>query len=569
MANVYFKKGTQAALNALKNDVEVNKTKSYVEGSFYLTNDTDRLYFAQSNSELVYLNRGVQVVDTLPTTGMQDGDIYYIPSSNILAIYDNDENSGPSHWTQINPDTDTQLTSSTSAISVSTTTNGAVITSSVSDQKGNTVSGNFTIVGSNGTSVTRTDNVVTISSDTYSLEVGNDTTTSQGVIRLSSSSTTSEVIIEAGAGIGLTKDENKITLSSSGGLGSVSHSAAASDTSVNVITTIADDLGGSITSTPVHYVITQASTSAAPFASYSTSTTDNGIILNTSINAYTKAEVDEKIAAELQVANALTYKGTIASQEEARLKIGQLSNTAQGLYFGKVGDVYKISAASILEPVSAKQGDLVIAYTEVEVGEEDEQTGEIETGDDKVKWEVVPSGDEQIISGIAGGDAINGYFMEIKDNSPTPTLGKITLKAGDHITFSDTATNNGQLALTINHGNADAGTAVSSTTSAVISNTALNVVTGFNLDDKGHVSNVQIGNYTFSSPTLSGGSSISTTTTNLFTGTITNNVNGSTGSIRFILQSSDLNISSTATTIDDQVIPVYNMNLEWGNFDDI
>ena len=45
--NVSFLRGSQANLNALK-DGGVFK-----EGSFYLTTDTDRLYFAQSNSELV------------------------------------------------------------------------------------------------------------------------------------------------------------------------------------------------------------------------------------------------------------------------------------------------------------------------------------------------------------------------------------------------------------------------------------------------------------------------------------------------------------------------------------
>jgi hypothetical protein len=35
MANVMFERGTQSALNALNN---------YVDGAFYLTTDTDRLY---------------------------------------------------------------------------------------------------------------------------------------------------------------------------------------------------------------------------------------------------------------------------------------------------------------------------------------------------------------------------------------------------------------------------------------------------------------------------------------------------------------------------------------------
>ena len=46
--NVGFLRGSQANLKALN---------TYKEGSFYLTTDTDRLYFAQSSSELVDLNQ--------------------------------------------------------------------------------------------------------------------------------------------------------------------------------------------------------------------------------------------------------------------------------------------------------------------------------------------------------------------------------------------------------------------------------------------------------------------------------------------------------------------------------
>jgi hypothetical protein len=50
MANVMFKRGTHAALKQLQ---------SYVDGCFYLTTDTDRLYVAQSSSELVELNKSI------------------------------------------------------------------------------------------------------------------------------------------------------------------------------------------------------------------------------------------------------------------------------------------------------------------------------------------------------------------------------------------------------------------------------------------------------------------------------------------------------------------------------
>ena len=51
MANVMFKRGTQSALQTL-----IDNKSTFTEGTFYLTTDSDRLYFAQSASELVLLN---------------------------------------------------------------------------------------------------------------------------------------------------------------------------------------------------------------------------------------------------------------------------------------------------------------------------------------------------------------------------------------------------------------------------------------------------------------------------------------------------------------------------------
>ena len=79
--NVGFLRGSQANLKALN---------TYKEGSFYLTTDTDRLYFAQSNSELVDLNKYVKMVASeaaLPAIANAEvGDFYYISDINVLAV---------------------------------------------------------------------------------------------------------------------------------------------------------------------------------------------------------------------------------------------------------------------------------------------------------------------------------------------------------------------------------------------------------------------------------------------------------------------------------------------------
>ena len=80
MSNVRFLRGSQANLD---------KLTSFVEGAFYLTSDTDRLYFAHSASNLAYLNKYIYTGDSrdkLPKdlSKVNVGDFYYINTENIL-----------------------------------------------------------------------------------------------------------------------------------------------------------------------------------------------------------------------------------------------------------------------------------------------------------------------------------------------------------------------------------------------------------------------------------------------------------------------------------------------------
>lgn len=135
MANVMFKRGTQASLNNLT---------SFVDGAFYLTTDTDRLYVAQSATELVELNKSITVVNTLndlplkvsATSGAVKGNevavgqFYYVKSGsksisgNILAVCSSiDSVTGDIEWTQVNPDT---VDGNDYVSEVSVTNNGVV-----------------------------------------------------------------------------------------------------------------------------------------------------------------------------------------------------------------------------------------------------------------------------------------------------------------------------------------------------------------------------------------------------------------------------------------------------------
>ena len=94
MANVLFKRGLSTSL--------LTAGKSYEDGCFYLTTDTNHLYVGTSDNKLAKIDGNIRSVSSLPTIG-EPGEFYYLPGKNILAYYDG----GADKWVQLNPDTDT------------------------------------------------------------------------------------------------------------------------------------------------------------------------------------------------------------------------------------------------------------------------------------------------------------------------------------------------------------------------------------------------------------------------------------------------------------------------------
>ena len=126
MANVKFLRGLQANL-----PVDGNA----VDGVFYLTTDTNRLYIGDSSNNKKLLNQTVQIVPDLETlVGLSTqwrnnntatdhiNDFYYIGGDkNILAVFTN--TGSDAGWQQINPDTNTHILSSSLTASSSVTDN--------------------------------------------------------------------------------------------------------------------------------------------------------------------------------------------------------------------------------------------------------------------------------------------------------------------------------------------------------------------------------------------------------------------------------------------------------------
>ena len=112
---VGFLRGKQSSINTLL----AQSGDRFQAGAFYITEDSNRIYFAQSASNLQYLNKYITTVATpsdLPNNLTEDniGDFYYITTGNILCRYDGDTTASgikdKPQWTQVNaqiPDTDT------------------------------------------------------------------------------------------------------------------------------------------------------------------------------------------------------------------------------------------------------------------------------------------------------------------------------------------------------------------------------------------------------------------------------------------------------------------------------
>lgn len=139
MANVMFKRGTHA-------DLIKNVQNNAIDGTFYLTTDTNRLYVGQqvknsntTTTKLVELNQSITIVDAidkLPTSmnNVAVGQFYYVSSGgdnthrgNILVVCAGAEGDQP-RWVQINPDTnDNDHLSSVSVDQLATKTNDGAI----------------------------------------------------------------------------------------------------------------------------------------------------------------------------------------------------------------------------------------------------------------------------------------------------------------------------------------------------------------------------------------------------------------------------------------------------------
>ena len=530
MANIMFRRGLQA-----------NLPQTAVDGSFYLTEDTQRLYVGiGENNAPVELNRTIRSVENLEALnklrgpvgsnandGVAVGDFYYVAggansvSGNILAYCSAVDATGKPTWVQINPDTDTQLAKSPAAVSKTTITDGVKVETKVQDLAGNTAVGDFQLVGSENTKVTLENGQIKIStpkgSDT-TYQIKTQANSSKGTILLDSTGTDSSINISG-------KKDSDVTVTSDDGgnitidvedMRTKSIAVEAKPSSGNGFDLKVDgrDVGD------FDPTIKLGDNAAIHFV--------DG---NATLPVYTKTEVDTKVSNSLKTFDAMAYKGTVTSADAST----KLAST------GNVGDTYK-AAGDITTPVKAHTGDLIIA-----------------TGTDgAVTWDVIPSGDDQTITGAATTSGIS-----VSDQSGT--LAEISVVKGSKINVSNSIEGK-KTTLTVGHEAITqptpvAGTAVTQTAKNSAEFTAITDITE---DGYGHVTGITTKKLTVvdTHNDVSGVSAVASGSNNVVTtGISVSTTDGTTKTGNFSIGAAADSIikvtgSGSATTLA----------LEWGSF---
>lgn len=459
MANIMFKRGLQA-----------NLPQKAVDGSFYLTEDTQRLYVGiGENNAPVELNRTIRSVESLEALnalkgpvgsnandGVAVGDFYYVAShansvsGNILAYCSAVDATGKPTWVQINPDTNTKLATSTNAVTKtavgSGVASGVKVATSVQDTEGRTASGDFQIIGSENITVALVDGKIKIStpdgSDT-TYEIKTQANSNKGTILLDSTGIDSSINIGGkNSDVTVTSDDKGNITIGVADMRTKNIAVDAAPSSGNGFDLKVDGMDvGDFDPT-----IKLGDNAAIHFV--------DG---NATLPVYTKTEVDTKVSNSLKTFDAMAYKGTVTAANAST----KLAST------GNVGDTYK-AAGDITDPVNAKTGDLIIA-----------------TGTDgAVIWDVIPSGDDQTITGAATASGIS-----ISDQSGT--LAEISVVEGNKINVSN-STSGKKTTLTVGHEaiaqpTPNAGAAVEQTAKNSAEFTA---ITGITEDGYGHVTGI-------------------------------------------------------------------------------
>lgn len=518
MADLFFKRGLAANLPD-------GTTTFAQDGVFYLTKDTERLYVgikkndADTNATLVELNKSIRTIsnlNNLPTTGVAIGDFYYIEPNgggtnvqkgNILAVCTGFNADNTPKWTQVNPDTNTTLKASTGAVSVTAGTGeSAVVTTTVQDTNSTSATGNFTIKGENidvsvdGTVIT----LKAVKGALYSLS-NNSTTISLTEDSDGTSTTKGSVKLSGGTYVDVTSSaagEIKVDLKKSpmdtasfvkkNGLGNLTEGVA-----------IQTAHGDGTNEYSVFNPVIKLDNGDADETTVSLGGQDWTFDLPVYTKTATEDVIASKIAENLKTFDAMNYMGVLS-----QTNLNTIITTSDK---ARKGDVYKASEGwNLTTDQKAKLGDGSKSVTAVKPGDLIIFQGAESTTNgfltlNSIKFDVIPSGDDQVIEFI--NNATTGVSQVFERNAQNGAGYQAVAGNKMSITYSQETANNGKyIKATINHATQTVTDPATPVTGQTIKNTGLSiqedskksidVVSDVTYDDYGHITGIETTRHT-------------------------------------------------------------------------
>lgn len=504
MANVLFKRGLQQALPT-----------TAVDGVFYLTTDTHRLYVGQG-TEPVLLNQTVQFVKNVDalktisaswtTEAMKKAhlqDLYYVlpgggngtntHNGNILAVWCQDATTNEYAWVQINPDHNTFVSNMQQYVTAAN--NVATVRTTLTQNDGEDPKAvQFTVTGSGNTiDVKGADGNITLKGDTYTLSRPTD-----GEIKLSSAlgQADSSVKLVAGANVTIKNNASNASQIDISAHDTTNSSAVLSlDANGKLTVKVNDSNGDNVTASTENITMKYgaAGNLTAPIGG--------------TLNVYSKSDIDGMF----KDLNGLTYVGTVG---------------ANGVY--TMGTDFKVYNGQT--ELAVHNGDMFLVAGDIKYGTDaNAHTGDllIATGTEtngvlsSITWTYVPAGDDAKLDttydfdGDAASNSMTIRAVSSLDGDQG-AVAKISFKAGTASTVSsvvsgNTEDKNEQLEVTVGHA---AVSHTDETGSDIDLNESadMNVITGVTVNTEGHVTKVTTSKVSAPRYTLSAAPSLAAST---------------------------------------------------------
>ena len=562
MANVLFKRGNQA---------NVPLTSGAVEGAFYLTKDTHRLYYGNASGGCDLLSQAIVEVANVQALGNQpasDGQFYYVKDSNILAVYVT--KNGQGQYVQINPDTKLIQTDTQFVAANSSGVTNVTLTLKQSRADAATVAdvtADFDVVGAGSVSVSGSGNDITITGallnvSEYTEDVGGTSTHKGATIGLGSSAAN----LREGNNISISSSGSNITIAATdnyvtGGtmeFEPVSTSATPVNTGFKVAASLtrSGSLGPvSVAAASIDPVINygHVETGTEPNITVNTSATAKFLRGEATLDVYTAAQTKTLIENQLKAINAMTYMGTVADAAGAG-DVQALPTTDV-----HIGDVWLASGEVTYNNTKYPAGTMFVANgTEVD--------GVISAA--TLDWDAVQTSDRDTHYHGEGSNGTGWGKLDIINETSSSSVGFVkVLEGDDNDSISVTGTPNistNSIDIEVAHKDfAGTNTTATQARQNVGTDATVTYVSGLTLDN-GHVSGyttttATIGNdytqvatvgMTAGSATVTGGSGATLTTSVTTQNAAETLVATRTGSATIESTSLAISGANSAVTID-------------------